>query len=283
MDNEHLMTADELRGATAAEVRAAVRAGRYTGPTAGLAPGYVQANLVVLPTEFAAEFTEFCHLNPQPCPLLTQTLPGIAEPRACAPGADLRSDLPRYRVFRDGQFEATEPTNVRDLWRKDLVGFLLGCSFTFESALVREGLSVRHIDQGCNVPMYRTSLRCRSAGRFSSNMVVSMRPFPRAQVERAIAITARYPTMHGAPVHVGDPAELGIEDLGHPDFGDAVTLFPGDVPLFWACGVTPQLALASSGCSLAITHSPGAMFITDWREADEEVTTESMRAPLKSR
>ena len=270
--NRELIAAGELTTATAAELRAAIRAGRWTAPTAGLARGYVQANLVILPAADAQDFAEFCRLNAQPCPLLEQTSPGDPEPRATAPGADLRSDVPRYRVFRHGTPEPHEPTDVGHLWRDDLVGFLLGCSFTFENALQKAGLRVRHIDQRRNVPMYRTSRVCRPAGRFSGNLVVSMRPFAPRQIEQVIAITGRFPTMHGAPVHVGDPAGLGIVDLAAPDFGDPATIAAGEVPVFWACGVTPQLALLNARCELAITHSPGCMFVTDWKDSDQEIS-----------
>ena len=264
------LAARELTDSSAAELRAAVRSGKWTGPTAGLARGFVQANLVVLPAEAADEFAEFCRANPKPCPLLEQTGPGDPEPRSSAPGADLRRDLPRYRVFHGGRAERDEPTDVRHLWRDDLVSFLLGCSFTFENAIEREGLAIRHIDQQRNVPMYRTSTACATAGRFGGELVVSMRPFLPEAIERVIAITGRYPTMHGAPIHVGDPRAIGIHDLARPDFGDAVTIHPGEVPVFWACGVTPQVALAQARLDLAITHSPGCMFVTDWRDADQE-------------
>jgi uncharacterized protein YcsI (UPF0317 family) len=265
---ESLAAARTWSPATAAELRAAIRAGELTGPTAGLARGYVQANLVILPAADAGEFAEFCRLNPRPCPLLEQTAPGDPQPRGCAPGADLRSDVPRYRVFRHGVLEAIEPTDIRHLWRDDLVSFLLGCSFTFENALIDEGLAVRHITEGRNVPMYRTNVECQPAGRFRGKLVVSMRPYPPAAVERVAEITGRYPTMHGAPIHVGDPRALGIEDLSRPHFGEAVTIGPGEVPMFWACGVTPQVALCNSGCELAITHSPGSMFVTDRRDTE---------------
>jgi uncharacterized protein YcsI (UPF0317 family) len=271
--HEPLAAASELTDASAAQLRAVVRAARWTGPTAGLARGFVQANLVVLPAEAADEFAEFCRRNPKPCPLLEQTAPGDPEPRACAPGADLRTDVPRYRVFRGGQPERDEPSDVRRLWRDDLVSFLLGCSFTFENALVRAGLSIRHVDQGRNVPMYRTTLACQPAGRFGGNLVVSMRPFKPESIERVIAVTGRYPTMHGAPVHVGDPREIGIDDLARPDFGDAATIHSGEVPVFWACGVTPQVALVGARLELAVTHSPGCMFVTDWRDLDQETAS----------
>jgi uncharacterized protein YcsI (UPF0317 family) len=268
-----LAAAEHWSRATAAELRAAVRAGQLTGPTSGLARGYVQANLVILPAADAGEFAEFCRLNPRACPLLEQTPPGNPEPRRSAPGADLRSDVPRYRVFRHGVPEVDEPTDIRHLWRDDLVSFLLGCSFTFENALTAEGLTVRHIVEGRNVPMYRTNVECRPAGRFRGKLVVSMRPYPAEAVERVSEITARFPTMHGAPLHVGDPQALGIADLSRPDFGDAVTIGEGEIPMFWACGVTPQVALCQAGCELAITHSPGAMFVTDWRDTDRQIGT----------
>jgi uncharacterized protein YcsI (UPF0317 family) len=276
MRQEHELTqADKFARASAAELRAAVRLGDWTGPTAGLARGYVQANVVMLPAADAADFAEFCRLNPRPCPLLEQTSPGNPEPRECAPSADLRTDVPRYRVFRNGSQQPDEPTDVRSLWRDDLVGFLLGCSFTFENALVNAGLRVRHLDEGRNVPMYRTSRGCRSVGRFAGNLVVSMRPFPVEQIERVTAVTSLFPTQHGAPVQVGNPAELGIANLARPEFGEAVTIRPGEVPVFWACGVTSQLALLEAGCELAITHSPGCMFVTNWKDSDQQISCQA--------
>ena len=253
-------------GTSAAELRRAIRAGRHTGPTAGLAPGFVQTNVVILPAEDAADFAEFCRLNSRACPLIEQTEPGNPVPIRCAPGADLRTDVPRYRVFRHGRADSSQPTDILSLWRDDFVGFLLGCSFTFEAALMIAGLPVRHIELGRNVPMFRTNVACRSAGRFSGPLVVSMRPYRPEQIDRVREVTARYPTMHGEPVHVGEPTALGIADIAKPDFGDAVPLEPGEVPVFWACGVTPQLALVEARPEIAITHSPGCMFITDLRE-----------------
>lgn len=251
---------------TAAELRAAIRSGRFAGPTAGQAAGFVQANLVVLPAADAVDFAEFCRLNDRPCPLLWQGSPGESGPCDVALGADLRTDVPRYRVFRGDVAESHEPTDIRGLWRDDLVAFLLGCSFTFENALVQAGLRVRHIDQGRNVPMYRTSLACQPAGRFAGPLVVSMRPYRPDQVDAVARITAAFPRMHGAPVHVGDPVAIGIRDIHRPDFGDAVTIEPDEVPVFWACGVTPQLAILAAKPDLAITHSPGHMFVTDLRD-----------------
>lgn len=251
---------------SAGALRLAIRSGHHHGTTAGLAPAFVQTNLVILPAAVAEEFAEFCRLNSRPCPLIEQTEPGNPEPKHAAPGADLRTDVPRYRVFRDGVPAPSEPTDILDIWRDDFVGFLLGCSFTFESALAAAGLPVRHVELGSNVPMYRTNVACRPAGRFAGPLVVSMRPYLPEQVEQVREITGRYPTMHGEPVHVGDPGAIGIDDLGKPDFGEAVPIEAGEIPVFWACGVTPQLALAAARPEIAITHSPGCMFVTDLRE-----------------
>jgi len=234
-------------------------------PTTGWASGYTQANLVALPREWAFEMLLFSQRNPQPVPLLDVTDPGAVS-TVLAPGADLRTDLPRYRVWRDGVL-VDEPTNVVDLWSDDLVTFLIGCSFSFETALLDAGVPVRNIEQHRNVSMYRTNIECRPAGRLSGPLVVSMRPVPASQVVTAVQVTARMPNVHGAPVHVGSPSSLGIADLSSPDFGDAVEAQDGDVPVFWACGVTPQAALMASKPSFAITHAPGFMFVTDVPDA----------------
>jgi len=252
-----------LSQVTAAELRRAIRTGQVQGPTSGFALGYAQANLVILPADDAEEFAEFCRLNPRPCPVICRTDPGDPVPRGVAEDADLRTDVPRYRVFRDGIPDPEEPTSIEHLWCDDLVGFLLGCSFTFESALLSAGLPVRHIELGLNVPMYRTSLACAPAGKFAGPLVVSMRPYRPEFVDRVTQITSHYRLMHGAPVQVGSPEVLGIADLNQPDFGDPVTFERSEVPVFWACGVTPQLALAEARPRLAITHSPGCMFVMD--------------------
>lgn len=254
----------DLRHATGADVRRLARTGEWTGPTPGLAMGYVQANLVVLPQDLAFDFLLFCQRNPQPCPLLDVVEAGAVEPALVAPGADLRTDLPRYRVYRDGRL-TDEPTDLLDLWQANWVGFLLGCSFTFEDALLRAGLPVRHLEMGRNVPIYRTAIPCRPAGRFRGPLVVSMRPMTSEQAERAAAICAGFPQAHGAPVRIGEPESLGIADLQRPDFGDAVEIRPGEVPVFWACGVTPQAVVMDCKPSLAVTHAPGHMFVTDLR------------------
>jgi uncharacterized protein YcsI (UPF0317 family) len=246
---------------SAASARAQIRGGDHIGPTGGLAPGFAQANLVVLPADNALDFVRFCVRNPKPCPLLEVTDTGSPRP-TLAPHADLRTDLPRYRVFRDGEV-IDEPIDVTRYWRDDLVGFLLGCSFTFEWALAAAGLPLAHQAQGVNVPMYVTNRRCVSARPFQGPMVVSMRVFAPNDIRRAVEISGRFPAMHGGPVHIGDPAALGIADLSAPDFGDPIRIDPDEVPVFWACGVTPQAVARAARPSLAIFHAPGHMFITD--------------------
>lgn len=250
---------------TPRELRARFRRGERPLPTADLAPGFVQANLVVLPRDLAYDFLVFCQRNPKPCPLLEVTDTGDPEPKMLAPGADLRTDLPRYRVFRHGELVEETP-EITKYWDASSVAFLLGCSFTFDNALVEAGVPVRHLEEQKNVSMYRTDRPCVQAGAFSGSLVVSMRPVPAEVVERAVRVSSRFPAVHGAPVHAGDPAALGIADLQRPDYGDAVTVRPGEVPVFWACGATPQAVAVQSRPSLMITHAPGCMFITDLRD-----------------
>lgn len=254
---------------TGSEVRLACRQGIWRQPTPGLAMGFVQANLVIVPREAAFDFLLFCQRNPKPCPLLEVTEPGSVEPLGVAPGADLRTDLPTYRVWRQGEL-VESPHDICHLWQDDFVSFLIGCSFTFEHALQEAGLPIRHIEQNRNVPMYQTTRPCRSAGRFSGPLVVSMRPMRPEQAIQATQICSRFSRAHGAPVHLGDPEALGIRDLQKPDFGDPVEILPGEIPVFWACGVTPQAALMQARLPLAITHQPGHMFVTDLRDADLE-------------
>jgi uncharacterized protein YcsI (UPF0317 family) len=253
-----------LPAADPAGARAQFRAGTDV-PSSGWAPGFTQANLVVLPREWAYDMLLFGQRNPQPVPLLDVTDAGSAR-TALAADADLRTDLPRYRVWRDGEL-VDEPTDVIDLWTDDLVAFLIGCSFSFETALLEAGVPVRNIEQGRNVSMYRTNRQCRPAGRLSGPLVVSMRPVPAQLVATAVQVTARMPQVHGAPVHVGSPSSLGITDISRPDFGDPVEFAEDDVPVFWACGVTPQAALMASRPPFAITHAPGYMFVTDVPDA----------------
>jgi uncharacterized protein YcsI (UPF0317 family) len=252
---------------TGADARRLYRSGAYTGYTHGFAPGFVQANLAVLPQSLAADFLRFCQLNPKPCPLIGMS-PRPGDPSMTELGRDLdiRTDIPMYRIWRNGTLVA-EVSDIRDVWRDDLVAFALGCSFSFEEALVDDGLELRHQTCGVNVPMYRTSIQCRPSGPFHGPMVVSMRPFAPADAIRAIQITSRFPAVHGAPVHIGHPGSIGIGDITRPDYGDAVDVGPGELPVFWACGVTPQAVIAAIAPELAITHSPGAMLVTDVKNA----------------
>lgn len=249
---------------TPAALRLACRSGAHDGPTSGRARGYVQANMVILPEEDAGDFELFCRRNPGSCPVLEILEPGSAEPAASAPGADVRTDLPRYRVFRDGA-PGRDVAEVARLWRDDLVTFLLGCSFTAEEALTAAGLEPRHISGTGQVPMYRTARPAVPAGRFSGPVVVSMRPYAPDDALRAAEVTAAYPMAHGAPLQVGDAEGLGIRDLGAPDYGAPVEIRDGEVPVFWACGVTPQEAIMRARPGLAITHAPGYMFVSDVR------------------
>jgi uncharacterized protein YcsI (UPF0317 family) len=255
---------------TPAEVRRACRAGEIDEPTTGFATAYAQANLVALPRRQADDFRRFCERNPKPCPLLDVTEVGSPEPLNVAPGADLRTDVPKYQVYRDGELVETL-SDAREVWRDDLVAFLLGCSYTFEGPLLAAGVPVRHQAAGRNVPMYRTNRACVPAGPFAGPLVVSCRPIPSELVERASEVSGQYPAVHGAPVHAGDPAALGIADFQHPDWGDPPIVEDGDVPVFWACGVTPQAVAMACRPDFMITHAAGYMFVTD-------LTVEALRA-----
>ena len=244
------------------EMRAAARRGEWRGSTGGQCPAYQQANLVILPEEAAVEFAAFCTRNPKPCPLIEIVPPGDPEPVRSAPGADLRTDLPGYRVYRRGEL-VERREEIHDLWRDDLVSFLLGCSLTFEHALIDAGVGVRNVERGTLVPMFISNLSCCPAGRFHGPMVVTMRPIPEAQVQLVSELTARYPHAHGGPVHVGNPEAIGIADLTRPDYGDPVAIHRDEVPVFWACGVTPQAVALEARPELIVTHEPGIMFQTD--------------------
>ena len=252
----------------ASELRALVRKKEWNKPTTGIAAGYVQANLVMLPEEEAFHFLLFCVRNPKPCPILDVLEPGQTEPRI-APGSDLRTDLPKYRVYEKGALKA-EVDGVTQFFHQGMVSFLLGCSFSFENAMLASGLPVRNIEEGKNVSMYVTNIPCIPSGPFACPMVVSMRPMKPEQAVRAVQVTTRFHLTHGAPIHIGSPDDIGIKDIGRPDFGDPVTIHPGEVPLFWACGVTSTLAALSASLPLVITHAPGHMFVSDLK--DEQMT-----------
>jgi uncharacterized protein YcsI (UPF0317 family) len=254
-------------GAAGLAARLAIRRRDHLGPTAGLAPGFAQANLAILPQPLAAEFARFCAFNPKPCPLIGVAAPGDWRIPVLGEDLDIRTDVPRYRVWRDGVL-VDEPRDLLQWWRGDLVSFAIGCSFSFEHALIEAGLEIRHITRNCTVPMYRTLIATAPAGPFRGPLVVSMRPFKPADAIRAIEITSRHPLVHGAPVHIGRPDLIGIADLAAPDYGDAVPVGDDELPVFWACGVTPQAAIAIARPAFAITHYPGAMLVTDRRNAD---------------
>ena len=244
--------------------RLRIRAGEFSGTTAGLAPGNVQANLVILPKALAHDFLRFAQANPKPCPVLAVSGPGESRLPGLGEDLDIRSDLPRYRVWRRGEL-VEEPFDLFHVWRDDLVSFALGCSFSFEQALLEDGIELRHLTCGSNVPMYRTNIPCASAGPFAGPLVVSMRPLKPHDAIRAIQITSRFPSVHGAPIHIGLPEAIGIKDLAKPDYGDAVPVKSDELPVFWACGVTPQAVIAEVRPDFCVTHAPGCMLITDLR------------------
>lgn len=246
---------------TPAGLRLASRSGQFAEPTAGCAPGYIQANMMIVPQAQAFDFLLFCQRNPKACPLVEVLSPGQVEP-ACAPGSSIATDLPGYRVYREGEL-VEERSDISALWQDDFVTFLIGCSFSFESAVMQAGIPLRHVDQGRNVAMYRTNLACAPAGIFQGPTVVSMRPIKSRDVAKVVEVSGRFPLAHGAPLHIGNPQAIGIQDLARPDYGDAVDILPDETPVFWACGVTPQAVAQASRLSLCITHAPGKMFVTD--------------------
>ena len=268
--SSHTTAYSDLKAASAQQVRAAIRTGSYGGHTSGLAAGKLQCNLAILPERFALDFLRFCQRNPKPCPVVGVSDSGDPFLPTLGSDIDIRSDVSKYRVFKDGAL-TDEVDNINALWADDFVTVALGCSFTFENALARNGIPVRHMETGRNVPMYRSNIDLIPAGPFAGKMVVTMRPIPAHQVDQACEISARYPQAHGAPIGIGDPANIGIGDLSQPDWGDAVEVKDGEVPVYWACGVTPQNVLLDAKLPLCITHSPGHMLIADVAE-DAETT-----------
>lgn len=254
-------------GTSGLSARRDIRCGAHRGPTSGLAPGFVQGNLAILPRALSADFLRFCQLNPKPCPLIGTSAPGDWRLPELGADIDIRTDLPRYRVWRNGELIA-EPETINEFWRDDLVSFVIGCSFSFEEALMADGIEIRHISQGCNVPMYRTNIATAQAGPFHGPMVVSMRPMKAADAIRAIQITTRFPSVHGAPVHIGKAELIGIADILKPDYGDAVPVGDDELPVFWACGVTPQAVIATVKPEFCITHYPGSMLVTDRKNTE---------------
>lgn len=257
MDNYSLMSPSNIREL--------IRKGKLNGPTAGFSKGYTQANLAILKKQYAFDFLLFCQRNPKSCPLIDVTDIGSYSPSTIANDADIRTDIPKYRIYKKGEY-VEEVTDITSYWEDDMVAFLIGCSFTFETPLLEAGIPIRHIEENCNVPMYKTNIACKKAGIFEGPTVVSMRPMSSEDAIRAVQITSRFPSVHGAPVHIGDPAKIGISNLSEPDFGDSVTIKDGEVPVFWACGVTPQAVAMQSKPSIMITHAPGCMFISDLKD-----------------
>lgn len=251
----------------AAKMRAKIRSGEWTLPTAGLALGHVQANLAIVTRDLAYDFLLFAQRNPKSCPVLDVTDVGSPVPKLMAPDADIRYDLPGYFVYENG-IKTDELKSIENLWRDDFVAFLIGCSFSFETAMLNAGLPVRHIEEKRNVPMYITNIDCVPAGKFHGQMVCSMRPLRPQDSIRAVQVTSRFPAVHGAPVYIGNPADIGINDIMKPDFGDEPVIKEGEVPVFWACGVTPQAVAMASKPPIMITHAPGHMFICDKKDED---------------
>ncbi len=251
----------------AVDARRLIRAGEHTGHTAAMAPAFVQGNLCILPSAYATDFADFCRRNPKPCPLIGMSAAG--DPRLPDLGADLdiRTDVPCYRVYHDGRL-VDEPTDISTYWRDDLVSFVLGCSYSFEQPLIEDGIRLRHVERGDNVSMYKTNIDTVAAGPFSGKMVVSMRPLYPSEAIRAIEITSRFPRVHGAPIHMGFPEQIGISDLEVPLAGDPPRMADGEIPVFWACGVTPQVVVEEARPSLCITHKPGSMIITDLKNRE---------------
>ncbi|MGN7175306.1 DUF1445 domain-containing protein [Paenibacillus sp. FSL R5-0490] len=252
------------------ESRKLIRSGEWDKPTAGMANGYIQANLAILPKELAFEFLLFSQRNPKSCPIIDVTEPGSPVPMLSAPNADITTDLPKYRIYKNGVL-SEELSDITSYWDGDMVAFLIGCSFTFEEALLKNNIPIRHIEENRNVPMFKTNIECVKAGRFEGPMVVSMRPMTEKEAIRAVQVTSRFPSVHGAPVHIGNPEAIGIHNIHQPDFGDAVTIKDGEVPVFWACGVTPQAVAMHVKPEIMITHAPGHMFITDLKNEEFSV------------
>lgn len=258
---------DEFKNLSPVDLRHLIRQGKYTDNTSGLCPGYTQANLVILPKDLAYDFLLFTQRNPKPCPVLEVSDAGSKKLTEMATDVDLANDFPKYRIYEKGKL-TQEVTSIDDFWRDDLVSFIIGCSFSFESELLAAGIEVRNITEQVNVPMYDTNIPLKSAGQFHGNMVVSMRPIPQDQVVEAVKVTNAMPKVHGAPIQIGDPEYIGIKDLSEPDYGDAVTIKPGEVPVFWPCGVTPQNVIMQTKPDFVITHSPGHMLVTDVKNTE---------------
>ncbi|MEH6527868.1 MAG: putative hydro-lyase [Sneathiella sp.] len=265
--NETAVFFQQLKNCSPGEIRSAIRRGDYSGQTSGLGLGYLQGNVAIVPSEYALDFFRFCQRNPKPCPLVGVTDGSSSLLRDLGKDVDIRSDVPAYNIYRNGDLVETKE-DISDIWTDDLVAFVLGCSFSFEEALISEGIPIRHMDENKTVPMYRTNIATTAAGPFTGPLVVSMRPMSQTNAIRAINITSRFPQAHGSPVHIGDPATIGISDINSPDWGDATEIKAGEVPVFWACGVTPQAVIRSAKLPIFISHAPGHMLISDIKSWD---------------
>ncbi|MEH6547023.1 MAG: putative hydro-lyase [Sneathiella sp.] len=265
--NETAVFFQQLKNCSPGEIRSAIRRGDYSGQTSGLGLGYLQGNVAIVPSEYALDFFRFCQRNPKPCPLVGVTDGGSSLLRDLGKDVDIRSDVPAYNIYRNGDLVETKE-DISDIWTDDLVAFVLGCSFSFEEALISEGIPLRHMDENKTVPMYRTNIATIAAGPFTGPLVVSMRPMSQTNAIRAVNITSRFPQAHGSPVHIGDPVTIGISDINSPDWGDATEIKAGEVPVFWACGVTPQAVIRSAKLPIFISHAPGHMLISDIKSWD---------------
>lgn len=245
----------------AATIRERIRSGEHQGTTSGISGDKVQANVVILPRKYAFDFLLFAMRNKKAVPIIEVLEDGRYE-SVYAKGSDVRTDVPKYNIYRYGELIETVD-EVESYWQDDFVTFLIGCSFTFEQAIMDGGIDIKHIKEGKNVAMYRTDIPAEPAGLFHGQAVVSMRPFKKEDIDDVIAITERFPDMHGGPVHVGEPGEIGIANMKDPDYGEAIDIADDEVPVFWACGVTPQNVALNAKPEIMITHLPGHMFITD--------------------
>ncbi|MCR9214764.1 MAG: putative hydro-lyase [Proteobacteria bacterium] len=267
MTEDGLLRFRQLKSLSPAAVRQEIRQGNYQGQTAGLGFGHLQGNVAIVPSDYALDFFRFCQRNPKPCPLIGVTDAGSAELPGLGSKVDIRTDVPAYNIYRDGQL-SDQVTDITDLWSDDLVAFVLGCSFSFEEALISDGIALRHIDEDKTVPMYKTNINTTEAGSFAGPLVVSMRPMSHSDAIRAVKITERFPHAHGSPVFMGDPSKIGIGDISSPDWGEPTAIEEDEVPVFWACGVTPQAAIEQAKLPLFISHAPGHMLLTDVKSSD---------------
>ena len=248
------------------ELRTLIARGEFSRPTAGECPGYIQTNMVALPRAYAKRFEAFAKANSKAIPVLEIIEDGHCS-KTLAPSANILNEIPKYNILKDGILVETLK-DITHYASEDLVFFLIGCSFSFENALIENGMPLRHVDEQKNVAMYRTNIKLTPMEGFEGDMVVSMRPIKKEKVADACIVTSHFPKTHGAPIHVGYPDMIGIDDISKPDYGDAIEIKPDEIPLFWPCGVTPQNVITSMKLPFAITHAPGHMFVTDRKDSE---------------